>query len=53
MKIPTVRNEERSNNQKGEHHNVWIKRKDNSNNYFKFKITALVNGMLIVVAPSI
>ena len=26
-------NEERSNNQKGEHHKVWIKRKDNLNNY--------------------
>ena len=33
MKIPTVRNEERSNNQKGEHHKVWIKHKDNLNNY--------------------
>ena len=25
MKLPTVRNEERSNNQKREHHKVWIK----------------------------
>ena len=33
MKIPIVRKEERSNNQKGEHHNVWIKRKDNLNDY--------------------
>ena len=33
MKIPTVRNEERPNNQKGEHHKVWIKRKDNLNDY--------------------
>ena len=33
MKLPTVRNEERSNYQKGEHHKVWIKRKDNLNNY--------------------
>ena len=33
MKIPIVRNEERSNNQKREHHKVWIKCKDNLNNY--------------------
>ena len=33
MNIPIVRNEERSNNQKREHHKVWIKCKDNLNNY--------------------
>ena len=33
MKLPIVRNEERSNNKKGEHYKVWIKCKDNSNNY--------------------